>query len=259
MEDRDEMNTTAYLERIGVNVVPKEPNVKALRMLQKRHLLSVPFENLDIHWKRPIILDTNLFFEKIVEKSRGGFCYELNGLFNELLLSLGFRSCLISARVFDGNDYGPEYAHAAIKVAINDDEYLADVGFGDFTTEPLGFSLGSEQHDPNGIFTIRRHDKEFLEVAKRDGKGWKSEYIFQDTPRQLSEFSGMCDFQQYSPSSHFTKGKICSMLTESGRKTLTEKSYIVTAGKDRSETQVAIEPEFLAILKREFGIEQPKV
>ena len=49
------------------------------------------------------------------------------------------------------------------------------------------------------------------------------------------------------------------MLTESGRKTLTEKSYIVTAGKDRSETQVAIEPEFLAILKREFGIEQPKV
>lgn len=248
------MNFRGYLDRLGLEPDHLEPNEEVLRLLQRKHLLTVPFENLDIHWKRPIVLDVDRFYEKIVVNRRGGFCYELNGLFNELLKSLGFQTRLISAHVFNGTEHGPEYDHAAIIVTIGDDEYLTDVGFGDFTAEPLRYSLGSEQLDPAGAFVIRRFDGEYLEVAKRDGDEWKSEYIFQDVPRELAEFSEMCDFQQYSPDSHFTKGKVCSILTESGRKTLTDKSFITTYRGERSSEPISEDGEFNRYLGREFDI-----
>ncbi len=216
--------------------------------------MAVPFENLDIHWKRPIVLNVDRFYQKIVDEKRGGFCYELNGLFNELLKSLGFQTRLVSARVFNGTEHGPEFDHAAIIVTIGDDEYLADVGFGDFTTEPLRYGLGVEQQDPSGIFVLRRFDEEYIEVAKRESEELKSQYIFRDVPRKLSEFAEMCDFQQYSPESHFTKGKVCSILTETGRKTLTDRKFIVTLDGEKSEREISSDAEFNAILHREFLI-----
>lgn len=251
------INKDAYLSRLGLLPDDLEPNDEVLRLLQRKHLLTVPFENLDIHWKRPIVLDVERFYNKIVNERRGGFCYELNGLFNELIKSLGFQTRLISARVFNGTEHGPEFDHAAIIVTIGEDEYLADVGFGDFTTEPLRFSLGAEQHDPAGVFVIRRFDDEYLEVAKRDGDEWKSEYIFKNVSRELSEFTDMCDFQQYSPDSHFTKGKLCSILTEDGRKTLTDKAFITTIGGKRSESLIGSEQEFNQVLLAEFRISVP--
>ena len=248
------MNTDDYLSRIGVKADDLEPNEECLRLLQRKHLLTVPFENLDIHRKRPIVLDTGKFYEKIVRERRGGFCYELNGLFNELLCELGFQTRLLSARVFDGTAYGPEFDHAAIIVTIGDDEFLADVGFGDFTAEPLRFGLGVEQHDQTGVFIIRKFDEQYLEVAKKDGSDWKSEYIFKDIPHELSDYVEMCDFQQYSPESHFTKGKVCSLLTENGRKTLTDKKFLVTADGRKIETVVETNEGFERILKQEFGI-----
>ncbi|MEM9648825.1 MAG: arylamine N-acetyltransferase, partial [Bacteroidota bacterium] len=91
------MDTKKYLERINYDQ-PVRITRDTLFQLQRAHLLSVPFENLDIHYGIPITLDTNSFFDKIVERGRGGFCYELNGLFNHLLNELGFKSKLISAR-----------------------------------------------------------------------------------------------------------------------------------------------------------------
>lgn len=254
MESRRQINVIKYLSRIGIERDHLELNDEVLRILQRKHLLTVPFENLDIHWKRPIILDIDRFYEKIVLNGRGGFCYELNGLFNELLVSLGFKTRLVSARVFNGTEHGPEYDHAAIIVTIDEDEYLADVGFGDFTAEPLRFSLGAEQQDPTGIFVIRRFDDEYFEVAKRDGEVWKSQYIFKDIARDLSEFAEMCDFQQYSPESHFTKGKVCSIMTETGRKTLTGSKFIITDGEEKREKEIDSEKVFDEILRQEFGV-----
>jgi len=254
MEGRRQMNASEYLARIGVEPDHLETNEEVLRFLQRKHLITVPFENLDIHWKRPIVLEVDRFYKKVVEEKRGGFCYELNGLFNELLRSLGFQTRLVSARVFNGTDHGPEFDHAAIIVTIGDDEYVADVGFGDFTTEPLRYSLGAEQQEPSGVFIIRKFDDEYIEVAKREGNDWKSEYIFKDVSRELSEFVEMCDFQQYSPDSHFTKGKVCSILTESGRKTLTDRKFIVTLGGEKTEREIASDAEFDAFLQREFLI-----
>ena len=248
------MNRSDYLSRIGNSTTDLEPNWETLRLLQRQHLLTVPFENLDIHWKRAIAIDIEKFYEKIVVNRRGGFCYELNGLFNELLRDLGFETRLVSARVFNGRDHGPEFDHAAIIVTLPDGEYLADVGFGEFTAEPLKFVLDEDQGDRTGTFVIRKFDDDYFEVAKRDGDVWKSEYIFKDIARELSEFSEMCDFQQYSPDSHFTKKKICSILTVDGRKTLATDKFIVTKNGVKTEAAVENESEFDRLLLAEFGI-----
>src|SRR5688572_4103465 len=115
------MNVEEYLQRIGLDGRTVGADAESLRVLQRSHLLSVPFENLDIHWKRPITIDTAKFYDKIVGEKRGGFCYELNGAFNELLRSLGFQTRLVSARVFNGSEHGPGYDHAAIIATLGDD------------------------------------------------------------------------------------------------------------------------------------------
>ena len=250
------MNKEHYLRRIGITKTDFPADLENLKFLQKQHLVHIPFENLDIHWKRLILLDTKAFDEKIVEEKRGGFCYELNGLFYELLKELGFQSKIISARVFNGKDFGTEYAHLAILTKVDGEVFLADVGFGDFTAEPLKFVLDVEQKDENGVFLIRKFDDKYFEVVKKAGENWQSEYIFKDLERDLTEFEEMCNFQQTSPKSHFTQGKVCSLLLENGRKTLTDKKFIETRNGEKSETEINSEAEFDRILESEFQIKR---
>lgn len=251
------MNREKYLRRIGIETNEIEPTVENLKLLQRRHLLRVPFENLDIHRKRPILLNVEKFYEKIVGQKRGGFCYELNGLFNELLRDVGFQTRLVSARVSDGKGgFGEEYDHLAIIATVGETEYLADVGFGAFTAEPLKLVCDLEQRDETGVFLLKRFDQDYLEVAKKDGESWKSEYIFKISGRDLPEFAEMCRFHQTSPESHFTQGKVCSLMTADGRKTLTDKKFIETKNGQKVETDVHSEEDFYRILEREFQIER---
>jgi N-hydroxyarylamine O-acetyltransferase len=250
------MNTEEYLRRIGIDRAGIRADAGNLKFLQRQHLLHVPFENLDIHWRRPIALDAERFYRKIVEENRGGFCYELNGLFYNLLREIGFRSRMISARVFgSGNVLGMEYDHLAILTETGGEEYLVDVGFGSFTAEPLKFVLDTPQEDENGVFLIRKFDESYFEVVKKDGGEWKSEYIFTPFARDLPEFSGMCGFHQTSPESHFTRGKVCSIMTKEGRKTLIDRKFIETRNGEKKEFDVNSEAEFNEILEREFHIE----
>lgn len=249
------MKKEDYFNRIGFNNNGFEPNLENLKLLQRLHLLSVPFENLDIPWKNPIILDSDKFYQKIVNQKRGGFCYELNGLFYELLNKIGYKSKIISARVNNGKgDFGKEYDHLAILTKVDGEQYLSDVGFGDFIAEPLKFVLDLEQDDENGTYLIRKYDDEYFEVTKKVEDVWKSEYIFKDLERDLSEFEEMCKFHQTSKESHFTKGKVCSLMTKNGRKTLTDKKFIETVNGEKKEINVNSEKEFAQILENEFSI-----
>jgi len=250
------VNLNKYLSRIGVESHKVRPDVETLKLLQRQNLLHVPFENLDIHWKRPIVLDTDSFYKKIVKGGRGGFCYELNGLFNELLIAVGFHTHLVSGRVYDIEDNpGPEFDHMAIVVLIGGEEYLADVGFGDFIADPLKIDPSSEQVDREGVFIVRLTEHGAFEVEKKAGDGWKPECLFGRNAHKLDEFALMCEFHQYSPDSHFTKGKVCSILTETGRKTLTDKKFVVRTNGEKKEEVIGTEEQFNRVLTSEFGIE----
>jgi len=141
-----------------------------------------------------------------------------------------------------------------IIVSVDGKEYLTDVGFGDFIAEPLLFETDIEQIDREGTFMITKADDGSFKVAKKNVDAWVPECLFGDKARSLSEFAEMCDFQQYSPDSHFTKGKICSLMTETGRRTLTDKAFIQTVNGKRTESAIGSGDEFDRILKKEFQI-----
>ncbi|WP_345236486.1 arylamine N-acetyltransferase [Hymenobacter saemangeumensis] len=241
-----------YLARIGYSG-DCTPSLAVLRALQRAHLLQVPFENLDIHLGRPIVLGHS--YHKVVSLRRGGFCYELNTLFYELLQALGFAVKLISARVWGKNDaFGPEYDHLAIIATVAGRDYLVDVGFGEFAAEPLELVLEVVQPDPRGDFRIVRHQGPYLLVQKRSEGEWEPEYLFTVQARALQEFAEMCRYHQSSPDSPFTQKRVCSRATPAGRVTLTNNRLLTTEHGQVSETVLESEEEVGEVLRRYFGV-----
>src|SRR5215472_8552687 len=140
------MRTRKYLQRIGYRGSLR-PTESVLRQLHRKHMLAVPFENLDIPGKRPLVLSTSAFYDKIIKRHRGGFCYELNGSFANLLEDLGFRILRLSARVAMKNGtYSGEFDHMTLLVQL-EHAWLVDVGFGDSFTEPKRIDTSKPQSD----------------------------------------------------------------------------------------------------------------
>jgi len=244
-----------YLRRISY-VSKLKPTIEALNRLHTAHMRSVPFENLDIQLGRPIELNVDAFFNKIVHQHRGGFCYELNGLFAELLKSVGFKVTMLSARVArqDGT-FSPEYDHMTLLVELSE-RWIADVGFGESFVEPLRLDQTNEQIQYGKRYRILRHEGAFL-YQLFDDNSWINQYSFHLNPHPLADFNDMCLFHQTSPDSTFTQKTICSRLTHDGRITLTDKKFIFTSGTKRVETDVEGKEDFQTLLLEHFGIELP--
>jgi len=250
------MNVPAYLRRIGYSG-PITPTLETLRLIHRAHLETVPFENLDISLKRPIVLDQDRFVHKIVEENRGGFCYELNGAFAALLREMGYRVTLLSARapLKDGSP-GPEFDHLALRVDL-DQPWLVDVGFGECFLEPLLLKPGIEQRQDLATFRIKEEGSSLSVERQQPDGSWKTEYLFTLMPRRLEDFAEMCRFHQTSPESHFTQKRLCTLATSNGRVTLSDIKLIITASGNRQERMLASEDELRQVLRKHFGLVLP--
>ncbi|TNE56035.1 MAG: acetyltransferase [Bacteroidetes bacterium] len=245
------MDIAAYLQRIQYSGI-LAPTLPVLQALQKQHLLHVPFENLDIHAHKKIVLDTGRIFNKIVLNRRGGFCYELNGLFYALLQEAGFASKRISGRVYDKEKgYGEEFDHLAILTTIGPADYLVDVGFGEFVFHPLRLEAGLIQQDERGTFRIDRYDGDYYRVSKLVGGEAVPQYIFTTRERQYREFEAMCTYHQTSPDSHFTQKRFLGIPVPNGRITLAGNTLKIVTGDTVREQEIG-EAEFRDVLVRYF-------
>ncbi|MGH9501564.1 MAG: arylamine N-acetyltransferase family protein [Terriglobales bacterium] len=242
-----------YLQRIGYTG-SREPTARTLREVHRAHLFTVPFENLDIGLGRKIVCQEELFLRKIVDRRRGGFCYELNGAFAALLRELGFKVTRLSARVARENgESTPEFDHLALRVDL-EEAWLADVGFGDSFVDPLRLEAGAEQEQAGRKFRITAQGG-VLHLVGTDHQGeWKRQYSFTQIPRRLDEFAGMCHYHQTSPESHFTQQTLCSMATPAGRITLSGRGLIITRNGEREERLLKSDEEWQSALKEYFGV-----
>lgn len=247
------MNTDAYLKRIdytgSLAVTPE-----TLRALQVAHLRSVPFENLSIHASEPIVLEDNALFTKIVERRRGGFCYEANGLFAALLRALGFEVAMLAAGVAKSQGgFGPIFDHMTLMVTL-DERWLADVGFGDSFLEPLLLDARVDQVQGTSAFRIVDDNGHLILMRRNKDAEWKPQYRFTLQAYSFADYEEMCRFHQTSPDSHFTKGRICSLATKDGRVSLSEMRLITTTGQHRDERTLENQEEYDRILRDQFGI-----
>ena len=149
------MDIQLYLERIHYHG-SLEPTLHTLCALHEAHLLAVPFENLDIHLGREIAAHVASLWTKIIEQNRGGFCYELNGLFALLLRALGFQVDMLSAAVASSTGgFGPEFDHLTLLVHLEED-WIADVGFGESFRQPLRTHALRGQHRMEAVIAWER-------------------------------------------------------------------------------------------------------
>ncbi|MGW8992538.1 arylamine N-acetyltransferase family protein [Streptomyces zhihengii] len=245
--------TDAYLDRIGA-VRPGRADADALRELQHRHLLTVPFENLSVHLGEEVVLSEDRLVAKFVDAHRGGFCYELNGAFAALLRALGFGVTLHQARVFgEGGRLSMPFDHLTLRVETADGSgpWLADVGFGDHARFPLRLDERADQADPSGVFRVAEAPDHGDVDVLRDGV---PELRVDIRPRELPEFGAGCWFHRTSPSSHFTRKPVCSRFTADGRITLSGGKLVTTAHGQREERVLADDAEVLDAYREHFGL-----
>ena len=240
------MNVRAYLERIDADPNP-EPTLATLRTLHEQHLISVPFENLDIHFGVPIVLDQDKILAKVVTRRRGGFCYELNAAFSWLLTELGYDVTMLSAQVArpDGG-FGIPFGHMTLTVDIDGSLWLVDVGFGDSFLHPIPLVEKAE-----GDYQLTRDgDDWFL------AEGSTTQYRFTLTPRRLEDFAEACRYHQSSGESTFTQRVVTTRATPGGRITLTPGRLIRHGGVpiERTETPIANDAAWRHALEEHFDL-----
>lgn len=252
------MDILTYLFRLNYRG-QVNPDIVALRGLHLAHMLSIPFENLDIGLCRPIRIDEESILNKIIVNRRGGFCYELNGAFAWLLQQIGFRVTYLNGRVFNNEgDLGIEFDHLALLVEVpaSPTRWLADVGFGDSFTEPLRLDELGEQAQGLRAYRLEPVVPEGYVVWHRNYDGiWKRQYLFDLQPRTFpDDYETACRYHQTSPNSIFTRGSLVSKATQQGRISLDDSRLIVTEGSRRTERQLKDRREYQSLLKEHFNI-----
>lgn len=247
------MDIGAYLERVAC-ASAGPASLETLRRLQRAHLLTVPFENLDIHLGHRIRLDEAGLFDKIVTRRRGGFCFELNGLFTALLQELGFRASLLNSRIPEThNGWQGEFDHPIVMVELPE-PWIVDVGFGDSYRTPLRLD---ETGDQQGLHSLYRLEPDgngtwkFLEFEKG---AWEFYYEFTLEPVKLSDFRASCDHYESSPKSSFTQKTLCTRATADGHITLSQDRLTIFRGEEKEERWLASGAEIASALREHFGI-----
>lgn len=211
-----------YLERIGMelpeNVVPDSA---FLRELQFAHCTHIPYENLDIIRGIPLSLDEDDLFRKVVEERKGGFCFELNGLFAWLLRQLGYKVTEYAARYLRGESGIPMRRHRVLKVEAEDGVWCCDVGIGEVCPRyPVRLTEGVEQPQLGECYRFDRDD--FLGWVLMDmHKGeWRRFYSFTEEPQLPQDYDALCVYCEKSPKSPFINAEMFSLKTPEGRITL---------------------------------------
>lgn len=257
------MNVDTYLERICY-AGPREPTAETLCNLQLQHLYHVPFENLDIARKVPIVLDRPALYDKIVVHRRGGFCYEVNGMFSWLLTELGFDVTLLSAHdIAEDGTLGLEFDHLTLLVKCPADAepttpWLADVGWGDTFRQPLRLDFSGDQIQGTRTYRIEADGEYRTLLQSHNDDAWEKQYHFTLQPRAFSDFELMCKYHQTSPESIFTRKSMITLALPNGRVTLNPDRFILTLNGQRSETPVSSPQAYNSHLQDAFGIRFPE-
>ncbi|WP_323676027.1 arylamine N-acetyltransferase [Halorubellus sp. PRR65] len=248
----DVLDVDAYLDRIGVETGSvADADYETLARLQHAHVHRVPFENLAIvghpHRDRDdvadaadgneVVLDTGVLFEKIVERERGGYCFELNGLFHALLAELGYDVDRVAARVVgrDGDARPPANHHA--NVVDLHRRFVVDVGMGTPQMRQPTPLDGTEVTDDAGVtWRVAESDRpdaayetQYREPHERE---WHTRYVFDTTPRSLSYFDATNDHLQTSPESPFSSTLTLSIATPDGYRTLDADTHTLVTFHD---------------------------
>ncbi|MFC0590534.1 arylamine N-acetyltransferase [Novosphingobium aquiterrae] len=246
----------AYLQRIG-HAGPIGPDLATLRALHRAHVLTIPFENLTVQLGEIPSMQPNAVFDKLVAGRRGGWCYEQNGLFGRALATLGFAVTRLAGGVMR-EVTGEAFvgSHLALKVVIDGQPWLADVGFGATQLEPLPLSEGRWQAAPmDGA--IEQTDDGYWRMAIVNGPMPLS-FGFRDAPADEQRLQDLCAWQATDSESIFVQNLAVQLRRPEGHAMLRGKVLTETAPGGTVTRELASAADLTVTLRDVFGLDTPE-
>lgn len=246
----------AYFKRIGYSG-SRAPTLDTLKAIHYAHAVSIPFENLDVLAKRPILLDHASLQKKLVTDGRGGYCFEVNGLFAAVLRQLGFDLTTLIGRVrwMSPEEVDTARSHMLMRVELPEGPFLADVGFGGLTmTGPIRFETGIEQETPHEPRRLLDHEDGFELQAKIGGE-WVSIYRFTMEPHRRTDYEVASWYTSTHPSSIFVQFLIAGRPREGKWLSLLNRDFKIRGLDGKAETRrLESVDEIAEVLDTHFGI-----
>jgi N-hydroxyarylamine O-acetyltransferase len=244
----------SYLQRIGHdgNVHHSEDG---LERLQRAQLLNIPFENFDVLLHGAINLEPRHVFNKLIHRRRGGYCFELNGLFLAALHCFGFAARPLLARVHrHGSPSGR--GHQLSLVTLHEKQFICDVGFGiPFLPAPLplecnrtmlfaGKSFRLTEVRPFGIMLQQARDDEWLNLYSFDlGHVCSGDIAYGN------------HYTSTHPNSIFTANRIGARLLPDGEISLFNTTFKRRTHSEEEVIELRDDEAYLDVLRHHFGIE----
>lgn len=250
------LDLDAYFKRIGYDG-PRAPTLDTLKAIHYAQAVSIPFENLDVLAKRPILLDLASLQKKLVTEKRGGYCFEVNGLFAAVLRELGFDVTTLIGRVrwMAPEEVDTARSHMLMRVELPEGPFLADVGFGGLTmTGPIRFETDIEQETPHEPRRLLEHEGGF-ELQAKIGDGWVPVYRFTLEPHRRTDYEVASWYTSTHPSSIFVQFLIAGRPQEGKWFSLFNREFKIRGLDGKAETRVLDSADEIAeVLDRYFGI-----
>ncbi|MFD0715383.1 arylamine N-acetyltransferase [Paenibacillus sp. GCM10027626] len=245
----------AYLQRIGYTG-KLDGSAAVLAELQERHLHTVPYENLDIIRRIPLSLEIPQLLNKIVERKRGGYCFELNALFGWLLRELGYHVEDRVARFWrDEPNCPPKRRHHVLKVTVQGNSYLCDVGVGGIVPRrPILMVTDQEQEQGEECYRLVQDAGYGWMLCERKKGQWQQLYSFTEEPQLAKDFIMATFWCENAPDSIFTKETMVAVRTEAGRNTVAGKEFRIFTAQGVHSFEPRTEQEFNEALYKYFGL-----
>lgn len=249
------MRLDAYLSRIGFSGRPR-PDLASLQALMRAHLLAIPFEAVDVHLGAPLDLDPARIYDKIVERKRGGWCYEMNGLFGWALGELGFDVTRLAGGVMrEQAGDGQIGNHLCLLVSCKEGPQLVDVGFGGSLFAPIPFAPGAHHHAPFDIGLAETGDGYWrFEEAAADGP---FSFDVALAPADEALLAAKCAFLQTDPQSPFVQNLVVQKRGDERHFSLRGRVVTEISAAGKTKRLLADADELVGALKALFALDLP--
>lgn len=252
-----EQQAADYFARIGFTPEPEAiANADLLRIVHFAHATTIPFENLSIFLGEPIRLDRDSLVDKLVTRSRGGYCFEQNLLLASALTYLGYSVALLEARVLLPGDHVSPRHHMALKVEMGSTSMLCDVGFGRYgLIEPISMIPGRVAEQGDWKFRLTMSDSIWT-LCNEQKDEWQPQYTFTLAPCYPVDYEAPNWFVSTHPSSIFTRTITVQRLTPTVRHLFVNDVYTMLY-HDSEVSRPIDESERLDLLRDVFGLALP--
>ncbi|MFF8379514.1 arylamine N-acetyltransferase [Streptomyces sp. NPDC015661] len=255
----DELDLDAYLARIGYDIGRDgelAADLQTLTALHRAHVSAIPFENLDVALGRNVPLDLKSLQSKLVERRRGGYCYEQNSLFAAVLERIGFQVAGRGARNRSRGAALPPVTHALLVVTVEGEQWLADVGFGwQGPLEPVPLRDGARVEQGGWTFGIGVEDEGITALRSLRPEGWTDLYAFSPQTLYPGDFTVMNHYSSSHPQSRFLGQVVAQQPGPDVRRALVRELLSTVRTDGSAEERTVDATELAATLEADFGIE----